>query len=329
MGADFEYINLALSYGKIALLAVFFTSLTAILQSIMLAFGNTKAVLITNLQGNILNIILSVIFIFVFETGVEGAAVGTVIGTIYTFVYTIKILHGDKIFSQGKFIPDKKYFKEILPVFCGVFSEQGFERIGMILYTRIVAELGTIPYAVHSICMNFCDFYYSFAGGLGKANTVLAGQSLGKNNVDDWQKYFKIGVNFGIFFSAISFIATFVFRNEIMSLYSDNRQVIELGGLIMIFVAAVSFAEAHSMICAGILRGSGKTNSVAIYSFVSVTILRPVVTAFFIYNLQLGLAGAWCALFIDQSIRAVTSWILVSRLDSDFGEKFILFEESD
>ena len=121
-----------------------------------------------NIQGNILNIIVSAILIFVVDMNVKGAAIGTVIGTIYTLFYTLYILRSDKFFS------------EFLPIFGGVFGEQGFERFGMLIYTRMVAELGTIPYAVHAICMNFCDFYYCFASGLGKASMVLAGQSIGK-----------------------------------------------------------------------------------------------------------------------------------------------------
>ena len=82
----------------------------------------------------------------------------------------------------------------------------------------------------------------------------------------------------------------------------------------MVIVAAVSFPEAHAMICAGVLRGNGKTNQVAIYSFVSITILRPIITAIFLYVLQLGLVGAWLALAIDQSLRAMISWNLLKNI---------------
>ena len=314
MGAELEYLNEAIAYGEIALVGVFFTSITAILQALMIGFGNTRAVMVTNVQGNILNIIFNGVLIFGFNLGVKGAAIGTVIGTFYTLAYTILILRRDNIFSCKNFLPTKKYFKEILPVFGGVFSEQGFERIGMVLYTRMVAELGTIPYAIHSICMNFCDFYYSFAGGLGKASMVLAGQNFEQKNSDNQKKYLDIGIKFGIIFSTISFLLTFIFRNEILSLYSNDAEILALGGVVMVIVAAVSFPEAHAMICAGVLRGNGKTNQVAIYSFVSITILRPIITAIFLYVLQLGLVGAWLALAIDQSLRAMISWNLLKNI---------------
>ena len=314
MGAEQEYLGEAMAYSEIALVAVFFTSLTAILQAVMIGFGQTKIVLVTNVQGNLLNIILNAVLIFGLGWGVKGAAIGTVAGTLYTLIYTVEVMRREKLFDGGKILPDKKYFQEVLPVFGGVFSEQGFERIGMVLYTRMVAELGTLPYAVHSICMNFCDFYYSFAAGLGKSSMVLAGQATGKNDIDGWKNFLKIGMKFGMMFSVASFVLTFIFRNEILSCYTDDAQVLALGSVVMVIVAAVSFPEAHAMICAGILRGSGKTSQVAAYSFVSITVLRPLITAFMLYVLNLGLAGAWLALAIDQSLRAMISWNLTGRL---------------
>ena len=148
--------------------------------------------------------------------------------------------------------PSADYFRQFLPVFGGVFCEQGCERIGMVLYTRMAAELGTVSYAVHAICMNFCDFYYCFAGGLGKANMALAGQTGGRRDLKAWKHYLSAGMRWGLIFSGLSFILTFLLREEIFSLYSGDEEAAALGGTILIMVAAVSFPEAHAMICSGV-----------------------------------------------------------------------------
>lgn len=317
MGAEVSYIELALSYANIAIIAVFFTSITAILQAVMLGFGETAPVMRINIIGNIVNIVFSVPLIFGFlivpPLGVEGAAIGTVIGALYSFADTCFYLYRhDMLHAMGLRL--KKYFVEFMPVFGGVFSEQGFERVGMVLYTRMAAELGTIPYAVHAICMNFCDFYYCFAGGLGKASMVLAGQAKGAGNYSLWRKYINIGIKWSLIFSTLSFAFTFIFREEIFKIYSTDTEALYLGAIIMIFVAIVSYPEAHALVCAGILRGSGKTTQVAIYSFISITLMRPIITAFFLYYLNMGLTGAWLALAIDQSVRAICAHFLLRRL---------------
>jgi putative MATE family efflux protein len=318
MGAKEDYMAAALAYGDIALVGVFMTTLATILQAVQLGYGHTKQVMSANVQGNVVNIIANALLIFGVgpfpELGVVGAAVGTVIGTSWTLLVTGYQLKNSEWSGWGSFWPNRAYFREFLPVFAGVFSEQGFERIGMVLYTRMVAELGTAAYAVHAICMNFCDFYYCFAGGLGKANMVLAGHAHGAGDWNYWQRQLRAGLKWSLVFSLLAFLLTYGLRYEIFGIYSHEAELLPLGALIMIFVAAVSFPEAHAMVCAGVLRGSGKTSQVAAYSFVSIAFLRPIITAVFLQYFHWGLAGAWLALAIDQSLRASCASFLLWRL---------------
>ena len=318
MGAKEDYMAAALAYGDIALVGVFMTTLATILQAVQLGYGHTKQVMSANVQGNVVNIIANALLIFGLgpfpELGVVGAAVGTVIGTSWTLIVTGYQLKNSEWSGWGSFWPNQAYFREFLPVFAGVFSEQGFERIGMVLYTRMVAELGTAAYAVHAICMNFCDFYYCFAGGLGKANMVLAGHAHGAGDWNYWQRQLRAGLKWSFVFSLLAFLLTYGLRYEIFGIYSHEAELLPLGALIMIFVAAVSFPEAHAMVCAGVLRGSGKTSQVAAYSFVSIAFLRPIITAVFLQWFHWGLAGAWLALAIDQSLRAFCASFLLWRL---------------
>ena len=178
----------------------------------------------------------------------------------------------------------------------------------------MVAELGMIPYAIHAICMNFCDFYYCFAGGLGKGSTVMAAHAKGRKDMAEWKSSLAVSIKWSTLFSVVSFGLTAFFREEIFSLYTADVSLLPLGSVIMFIVALVSFPEAQQMVCAGILRGSGKSAHVAIYSFASITVMRPIITAFFLYYLDLGLIGAWIALALDQSMRAACASVLLWRL---------------
>ncbi len=324
MGAGSDYLPQALMYSRIAIFSVYVTSMTSVLQAVQLGFGETGAIMRTNVTGNIVNIIVNGLLIFGVgpfpELGVVGAAIGTVIGTMFTLLYTVYIMNNNKYFSQGgSFIPDRKYFREILPIFGSIISEQGFERLGMVLFTRMAAGLGTVPFAVHSICMSVVDYYWDFATGLGKASMVLAGQSCGAKNERDWHAFRKIGVRWGVIFSTASFAFIFLLREPIFKIYSDDPAALAMSGIIMFLVALVGFPEAQGLVCAGILRGSGKTAVVALYSFVSIAVLRPLLTAFFLYAADLGLLGVWIALFLDQSIRAACATFLVRRMQQDAG----------
>ena len=52
MGAEILYLDKAIDYAEIALISVFITSLIAILQAVLIGCGQTRTVLITNIQGN-------------------------------------------------------------------------------------------------------------------------------------------------------------------------------------------------------------------------------------------------------------------------------------
>lgn len=319
MGATPDYMALASDYAAIATVAIYITAVTTVLQAVQLGFGSTAIIMRSNVAGNVVNVIANALLIFGIgpfpRLGVVGAAVGTVVGTLVALALTVSALQKKGLLSGGRWLPERLYFRRILPIFGSVFSEQGFERIGMLIFARIAADLGTVGFAVHNICMNICDIYYCFAVGFGKASMVLAGQSCGRESVLDWQQYRRVGIRWTLILSTISCVLTVIFRREIFSLYSNSPEAIALSGTVMVLAALVSYPEAHALVAAGILRGSGRTASVAAYSFVSVTILRPIMTAVFFYVFEWGITGIWMALLFDQCIRAFCAEFLVHRLD--------------
>lgn len=310
MGAQPDYLSLALAYGHIAVAAVFLNSLSLTLQAVQLGVGKTASIMKSNIAGNVLNIICNYFLITGFGSfsgwGVRGAAISTIIGSLCTLGITLWIMWKEQLFDEGCFkLPDRQFWREFLPVFGGVFSELGAERIGMLAYGWMTARLGTLPYAVHSICYNICDFSYDFIFGFGKANMVLAGQARGACDYTAWKQYRNLGFKWGFGLSLLFFCIIYFGRVPIFSIYSRDAQALALSELIMFWVAAVGLPQAHTIITAGILRGSGQTAAVAAYSFVLITVLRPLMTAFFIYYCDLGIIGAWLAMFCDQSMRSI------------------------
>lgn len=320
MGASMDYMAEALDYGCPALLSVYFTSLALILQAVQLGYGDTASIMKTNIAGNGINGALSFVLISgmgpIPAFGVLGAAIGTIVGTFFTLVASFYLLNRRGFFSGGSFLPDRAYFRTVLPIFGSILGEQGSERIGMVLFSRMAAGLGTVPFAVHSICMNICDVYYDFIMGFGKAGMVAAGQSVGRGSQSDWTAYRNCGLKWCLILSAAVCGAVLLFSDEIFSFYSKEPDLLALSGTVMVIIAIVSFPEALAIWGAGILRGSGKTAQVAAYSFLSITFLRPLVTAFFLYVLDMGLLGTWCALLLDQLIRAGCATFLVGRLSA-------------
>lgn len=316
MGAE-SYLDLALSYGYLALGGVFLTSLATVLQAYLLGIGRVRSVMGANVWGSAANVLGNALFIFgpgpFPALGVVGAAAGTLIGTGLTLLLTLWSMRGGSLFS-GSWRVGRSYLREVMPQLTSVFAEQGFERVGMVLYTRMVAELGMTAYAIHAICMNVCDFYYSFAGGLGKAAMVAGGHAFGARDGALWREILRAGLRWTFLFSCVAFLVTVLLREQLVLLYAEDASVVPLGACILIFVAAANLPAGHQLAAAGFLRAAGMAFAVASYSFLSIAVLRPCITALFLFVFDLGLAGAWLALLLDQCLRAgAASFLLFVR----------------
>lgn len=314
-GAKEDYMVMALDYGRPSMVALFFLGLSTVLNAGLLGIGQTRIIMIANVIGNLCNLALNAVLIYGAgpfpALGVSGAGYGTLVGAVVSFIITLAVLFDSQsiisLRGLGGWRPRSTELRPLWEVFTGAFAEQGVERVGMFLYSRIIADLGTVPFAVHTICMNLCNLYYSFAQGMGKASLVLAGRSLGAQDKKMFSDTARAGQRIGFYLSVLAFGLYAMFRMPLIKIYDPTPMVLEMGGTVMLFVAVVSFPEAHALICSGTLRGGGMTRFVAVYSLISIAIVRPILTWVLCFRFGLGLYGAWSALLFDQMVRAVCS----------------------
>ncbi|MGN0711581.1 MAG: MATE family efflux transporter [Anaerovoracaceae bacterium] len=313
-GAEEEYASAAVSYGIYNMIAIFFTALSIGINAAQTGVGNTKIILYANVAGNIVNMIFDFLLIygigFFPEMGVKGAGLATLLGSIVSFFISLMSVSGNGELSiRGKYgwKLDMDIAKNYGVVGSSAFAEQIFERIGMFLYSYMVAKLGTVAFAAHYICMNLCDVYYSFGQGMSKASSALSGQKLGEGRTDLAYICARAGRRAGFMLDICAFCIYFFGRYGCMMLFSRDSQVIDLGADLLIFVAFCVFAQTQSMIYAGVLRGVGDVAYVAKYSFWDIAVFRPVLTYLLCFPLGFGIYGAWIALLADQCIRTVFS----------------------
>ncbi len=313
-GAKPAYFQMAKYYGQIIFVGLFFNSITMIINGALVAVGNTKIIFISNLAGNVLNVILNYGFIFgklgLPKLGIIGVGIGTLCGNILTLIIVLLVLQRESSILRLDSLnwkPQLKILNSVFYVSKGTIPEQIFERIGMYLYTIMVANLGAIHLAVHHICMNLCDIFYSVAMGLGTATSSTTGQMLGRKDPNAAKIYAKIGQLTGLVVSVLGFSIFAIFKYQIMRIFTKNPTAIEMGAKILIIVAIASFPQTFSLVNSGVLKGAGDTKYVAKYSLIIIAIIRPIVTYILLMVLKVGLFGAWIALLMDQSLRAIAA----------------------
>ncbi len=315
-GANIDYIDLAVPYFRIILFGNFFYAIGHTMTSAQRGAGNTKISMKTNLAANGVNLIFNALLInglfFFPQLGVTGAAIATAIGNIVAFsmaTYSVtrkgNFLHFS-FFEKMKF--DKLALNEMYKISSSSFIEQIFIRVGFLTYAMTIANLGTVAFASHQVCMNIMVISFAVGEGLQIASTSLVGQSLGQRRPDLATIYGKVSQKIGISLAILLALVVFNLRSELVSLFTIEQQVITMTQIPMMILSFTILFQVPQVIIVGSLRGAGDVKFVAMMMLISVAIFRPLLSYILAYGVGLGLQGAWIALAFDQVTRYAFSF---------------------
>ena len=308
----------AVGYFRIIMGGLCFTALNMVLCAAQRGIGNTKIAMKTNIVSNLVNVVLNYILIngkFGFPAmGIYGAAIATVCGTAVGLCMSLStVLHSGNYLhlslDKSYFRFDKQTLASIVNIGSSSLAEQVFLRFGFLMYTILVAHLGTNPLAAHQIGMNIITISFAFGDGLSVAAVALVGQSLGAKRPDLAKIYGGIYQRLGVCCSCLVGAVYFIWGKQIFGLFSQDAEILSYGNFIMNMVSVIVFLQIAQVIFSGCLRGSGDTKYVAMVSLISVAIIRPTLGYVFIYLINTGLWGAWVGLLIDQFLRLILNFL--------------------
>ena len=316
-GAQADTIDLAIPYFRITMVGMNFTVISLIINAAQRGSGNTRISMTTNLCANLVNVVFNALLInglfFFPKLGVIGAAIATMFGNFASAVISIlSVCKKDRFLRlrlSDMLHPDYSQLKTALSIGSGSLVEQVFMRIGFFSYAKLVAELGTLEFATHQIVMSIITLSFTAGDGIGVASSALVGQNLGRKRPDHSIVYGKIGQRFGACISVL-LVLVFTFGGGLLvRLFSNDPEIIRVGRHLLYIVAVTAPFQVAQVICRGCLNGAGDTKYTAVVSFISIALVRPVLTYILCYPMGLGVYGAWISLFIDQFMRFVFTFI--------------------
>lgn len=311
--ADAETLAGGTIYLKIQMAGFVILALTSTITAALRGIGDSRTAMIFNLTANIVNVVLNYLLInghFGFpRMEVAGASLATIIGQSVAFIMAmIAIIRGNqylRLYLKDGFRPHWESLKSIFNIGVPAMVEQLVMRIGIIIYSKTVASLGTVAFATHQICMNIQAMSFMNGQAFAVSATSLVGQSLGKKRPDMAQAYSSRTRRIGMIASIFLGLIFFFLGRPIVALYSDESEVIAQGAKILMLVALIQPLQSSQFILAGALRGAGDTRATAVITFITVLLVRPGLAIFSIYVLDWGLEGAWFALVADQLLRSL------------------------
>ena len=277
--------------------------------------GNSKPAMVYNVIANLVNIFLNWVMIGgnlgCPAMGAAGASLATVIGQLVGTVLAFRCAFSGKYYLRLRlrlrelFRFDKEIISGLVTVGIPAMIEQLIMRVGVIIFTRMVAGLGPVQYSTHQVCLNIQSMSFMLGQAFAVSATSLVGQSIGRRRLDMAQHYSRCNLRLGILVACVLGVLMILFRGPLVGLYTTDAEVIAFGSSIIFFVAFLQPVQSVQFIIGGVLRGAGDTKAVAVYMLLTVLIIRTVLCYIMVNLLHLGVVGAWIAQASDQTARTV------------------------
>lgn len=305
-------VNEGSIYLRIIFMSMVFALPTMVINSILQGTGNMKTPLLIMLVTNIVNVIFNYFFIFGIgffpEMGVAGAAIGTSLGRLAGFIVAMVVItkgvsNVRLIWKEITFKIDWIVMKGILRIGLPASVEQFVRQSSNIVYTALVAGLGTATIAANAIAMNVTSISFMPGFGFGMAATTLVGQSLGAKKSALAEKYAKQSTYLNAILMVTASILMYIFVLPITKLYTDESEVARMASTALKIFVIYQPIMSIFMVMAGALRGAGDTKWVMYFTVIGNWGIRLVFTLLLAFYFDLGLNGFWIAMGIDGIIR--------------------------
>ena len=182
-----------------------------------------------------------------------------------------------------------------------------------VVSTMIVAPLGTIAIAAHSLAITVESLCYMPGFGTAEAATTLIGQSVGAGKQALTRSFAWLTTGVGITIMSLMGVLMYIFAPELMTLMTPVEDIIVLGTECLRIEAFAEPMFAASIVCNGIFVGAGDTLRPAIMSLSSMWGVRLTLAA--LLASTYGLQGVWIAMAIELTFRGFIFLVRLSRFN--------------
>lgn len=311
-------------YLTILALSLPFSALILLISGIFQGMGNAKTPMFIVLILNFFNIVLSYILIFgkigLPKLGLKGAAIAYVLSYLIASIvgFTFLMYHNDifriKNFKINKLININE-IKSLVKFSIPTAFEMSFWQFASIIITRAILEYGEVAYAAYQLGLQAESMSYMPAAGFGIAASTFVGQAVGSRNNELAKKYMKYLYKYAAIITSIAGLSLILFPNQIMSLLTNNKEVIQIGSQYLFIMGLVQLPQNIAGVLNGALRGAGYSKISMINVGVGLWGVRIPLVLIFTNLLKTKIYWIWIAMGIDLIVRFIFSAITFKKKD--------------
>ena len=322
LGGNEDIARDASLYFAIFGLSGIFFQMEGLAGSMLKCSGNMKIPSVLNIGMCVMDVVFNYIFIYILEMGVVGAAIGTGLAMLVTasammYFLIVKSKMLSLIGRPGSFKPREDTIRTAVKIGAPMGLQHLLMGGAYIVSTVIVAPLGTIAIAAHSLAITVESLCYMPGYGIAEAATTLVGQGIGAGQRMLTRSFARMSVALGIGVMTLMGVLMWIFAPELMALMSPVEEVIALGTQVLRIEAWAEPMFAAAIVCNGVFIGAGDTLVPAVMSLVSMWAVRLTLAA--TLAPKYGLKGVWTAMAIELACRG--SFFLVRLFKGKWAEK--------
>ncbi|MCH5203989.1 MAG: MATE family efflux transporter [Oscillospiraceae bacterium] len=310
MSVDENIRDIAARYFLILYTPMLFRTASIIFGTVLRAVGDTKTPMLVGAGVNVLNIVLNFFLIYptreyvLFKNtitvigadlGVEGAALASALSyTLGGIMITIALWRHKTISPKGQSLkPDKVIIKACFRVALPNMFQRFATSLGYVVFASMINSLGETSAAAHTIANTVESLFYIPGYGMQTASAALSGYAYGAKDEGSLKRLVKTIIPLEVLLMILSGGLLFIFAPQLMSLFSKDKAVIELGSVVLRMVAVSEPFYGVPIVIEGIMQGLGKTMIPFLFSVLGMWCVRIVGTFIFTQLLSGGLVEAW------------------------------------
>ena len=322
LGGSAEIAHDASLYFAIIGLCGIFFQMEGLAGSMLKCSGNMKIPSILNIGMCVMDVVFNYFFIYLLDMGVMGAAMGTGLAELITACLMLYfLLDRSSMLSlsghPGSFKPKSDTVSTAFKIGAPMGLQHMLMGGAQIISTLIVAPLGTIAIAAHSLAITVESLCYMPGYGIAEAATTLVGQGIGAGQRLLTRSFAYLSVSLGITIMTVMGIMMWIFAPELMGIMSPVEEVIVLGTDVLRIEAWAEPMFAAAIVVNGVFIGAGDTFIPAIMSLASMWAVRLTLAA--TLAPKYGLKGVWTAMAVELFFRG--SIFLVRLFKGGWSEK--------
>lgn len=291
-----------------------FFQMEGLAGSMLKCSGNMKIPSVLNIGMCVMDVGFNYLFIYILKLGVMGAAIGTGVAMLITaalmmYFLMVKSKMLSLIGRPGSFKPKEDTVRTAIKIGAPMGLQHMLMGGAYVVSTLIVAPLGTIAIAAHSLAITVESLCYMPGYGIAEAATTLVGQGIGAGQKVLTRSFAYMSVGLGIAVMTFMGILMWIFAPELMSIMSPVEEVIAQGTQVLRIEAWAEPMFAAAIVANGVFIGAGDTMIPAAMSLCSMWFVRLTLAA--TLAPRYGLKGVWTAMAIELTFRGI---IFLARL---------------